>query len=39
RMHRLNAITLPAHPFLLIYNVKELKGRSPEPSSPRRRIR
>src|SRR5690606_32676148 len=38
RMHRLNAITLPAHPFLLIYNVKELQSKSPSPPSPRRRL-
>ena len=31
-----NAITLPAHPFLLINNVKELKGRNPKPINPRR---
>ncbi len=29
-----NAITLPAHPFLLINNVKELKGRNLKPSKP-----
>ena len=34
-----NAITLPAHPFLLINNVKELKGRNPKPLNPRRQSR
>ena len=34
-----NAITLPAHPFLLINNVKELKGRNPKPPNPRRQSR
>ena len=38
-MHRLNAITLPAHPFLLINNVKELKGRNLKPPNPRRQDR